>query len=177
MKKLLTAVAIIMVAAATQAASVGWSVMGATAYASGSYDVFVIGQNGVTSASQIAALVEAGSSVASYALYSGGSIAANGAAVVQPASSGKTLTYKEGGTEAENTFTAFIVVWDKDSKNASYTASTSVTLANNSTSKSFVFGNQATNLSNNNFQVAPEPTSGLLLLLGMAGLALKRKRA
>jgi len=28
-----------------------------------------------------------------------------------------------------------------------------------------------------NFNVAPEPTSGLLLLLGFAGLALKRKRA
>ena len=28
-----------------------------------------------------------------------------------------------------------------------------------------------------NLQVVPEPTSGLLLLLGMAGLALKRKRA
>ena len=29
----------------------------------------------------------------------------------------------------------------------------------------------------NNIQAAPEPTSGLLLLLGVAGLALKRKRA
>ena len=28
-----------------------------------------------------------------------------------------------------------------------------------------------------NTAVAPEPTSGLLILLGMAGLALKRKRA
>ena len=28
-----------------------------------------------------------------------------------------------------------------------------------------------------NFTAVPEPTSGLLLLLGMAGLALKRKRA
>lgn len=28
-----------------------------------------------------------------------------------------------------------------------------------------------------NFQAVPEPTSGLLLLLGLAGLALKRKRA
>ncbi|MBR4616199.1 MAG: PEP-CTERM sorting domain-containing protein [Kiritimatiellae bacterium] len=28
-----------------------------------------------------------------------------------------------------------------------------------------------------NWAAVPEPTSGLLLLLGMAGLALKRKRA
>ena len=30
---------------------------------------------------------------------------------------------------------------------------------------------------NNNLQAVPEPTSGLLLLLGMAGLALRRRRA
>ena len=40
------------------------------------------------------------------------------------------------------------------------------------------FGNMATATQNaSNWQVVPEPTSGLLLLLGVAGLALKRKRA
>ena len=40
------------------------------------------------------------------------------------------------------------------------------------------FGNQATATKDaSNWQSVPEPTSGLLLLLGMAGLALKRKRA
>ena len=48
------------------------------------------------------------------------------------------------------------------------------------------FGDQLTNFGNldlslsaadNGFASVPEPTSGLLLLLGMAGLALKRKRA
>ena len=39
-------------------------------------------------------------------------------------------------------------------------------------------GNQATYTSNtSNWQAIPEPTSGLLLLLGVAGLALKRRRA
>ena len=37
------------------------------------------------------------------------------------------------------------------------------------------FGNQKT--AGQTWQSVPEPTSGLLLLLGMAGLALKRKRA
>ena len=37
--------------------------------------------------------------------------------------------------------------------------------------------NFATAISNASWTAAPEPTSGLLLLLGMAGLALKRKRA
>lgn len=166
-----------MAAAVSQAASVGWSFMGATAYASGSYDVFVLGQNGVTSQSQIAALVAAGTAVDSYAFYSGGSIAANGAGVVQPANSGKSLTYDAEGSTADNTYQAFIIVWDKDGKNASYTALAETTLANNNTSKTFLFANQSSNLSANNFSVAPEPTSGLLMLLGMAGLALRRKRA
>ena len=40
------------------------------------------------------------------------------------------------------------------------------------------FGNMATATQNaSNWQVVPEPTSGLMLLLGVAGLALKRKRA
>ena len=40
------------------------------------------------------------------------------------------------------------------------------------------FGNQASYTQNaSNWAAAPEPTSGLLLLLGVAGLALKRKRA
>jgi hypothetical protein len=40
------------------------------------------------------------------------------------------------------------------------------------------FGNmQTATQAAGNWQAVPEPTSGLLLLLGMAGLALKRKRA
>ena len=40
------------------------------------------------------------------------------------------------------------------------------------------FGNQTSATQNaSNWAAVPEPTSGLLILLGMAGLALKRKRA
>ena len=57
---------------------------------------------------------------------------------------------------------------------------------NNNTAKNFAFANQATNLGNNKFTVGggggggepvPEPTSGLLMLIGAAGLALRRTRA
>ena len=174
MKKLLTAAAIMMVAAATHAAAVGWTIAGASAYANGSYDVFVIGQKGVESASQIAALVAAGTSVESYALYSGGSVTGTGMASVPVTTSTASITYSGSGTD---TYQAFAVIWDKDGKNASYTSTASISMDNNATSKTFLFGNQASNLSNNSFTVAPEPTSGLLLLLGVAGLALKRKRA
>ena len=43
---------------------------------------------------------------------------------------------------------------------------------------SIQFGNMQSATQNaSNWQVVPEPTSGLMLLLGVAGLALKRKRA
>lgn len=41
----------------------------------------------------------------------------------------------------------------------------------------FTFTTAGTSSAPNNFTAVPEPTSGLLMLLGMAGLALKRKRA
>lgn len=174
MKKLLTCAAMIILAATTHAAAVGWTMGGASAYAGGKYDVFVIGLNGVTGADQIAALVAADTSVSSYAFYEGGTVAANGSANLSVTASGKSITYSGSGTD---TYQAFAVLWKADGKEASYTSIASIQMANDSQSKTFGFANQASNLSANNFTVAPEPTSGLLLLLGMAGLALKRKRA
>ena len=174
MKKLLTLIGVAVMATATHAAAVGWTLAGATAYAGGSYDLFVIGMNGVTDTAQIAALVAAGTSVDSYAFYAGGEVTSTGGANLMAASSGKSITYSGSGTD---TYQAFAVLWTADGKEASYTAVKSISMTNDSTSKTFAFANQSSALSANNFTVAPEPTSGLLLLLGMAGLALKRKRA
>lgn len=174
MKKLLILVAVAMIAAVSQAAAVGWSLMGAATYGSGNYDIFVIGQKGVTGTAQIAALVEAGTAVSSYAFYEG-SVTSAGVATVPYTTSGKTITYSGSGTD---TYQAFAVLWTSDGSKASYTSVASITMDNDATSKTFAFGNQSSNLANNQFTVnVPEPTSGLMLLLGVAGLALKRKRA
>ena len=175
MKKLLILAAVTMIAAVSHAAAVGWTIAGATAYAGGKYDVFVIGQNGVTGADQIAALVEADKSVSAYAFYEGGTVTSTGSATLANSTSGKSITYSGSGTD---TYQAFAVLWTDDGKKASYTSTASISMANNSTAKTFLFGNQSSNLANNQFTVnVPEPTSGLMLLLGMAGLALKRRRA
>ena len=51
-------------------------------------------------------------------------------------------------------------------------------IAQASAAASIGFGNQTSATQNaSNWTAVPEPTSGLLVLLGMAGLALKRKRA
>ena len=174
MKKLLTLAAVVIVAATTHAAAVGWTIGGTSGYSGGSYDLFVIGVNGVTSAGQIVALVTAGTDVSGYAFYEGGNASVT-AAISKPATtSGKSIAYSGTGTD---TYEAFAVLWKSDGKEASYTSTVSISMDNDATSKTFAFANQSTNLSNNNFSVAPEPTSGLLLLLGVAGLALKRKRA
>jgi len=175
MKKILALAAVVMIAATTHAAAIGWSIMGASAYAKGSYDVFIVGLNGVTGTDQIAALVAAGTAVDSYAFYTGGSVSATGMASLAATASGKSITYSGSGTDS---YQAFAVLWKEDGKEASLTSIAPLSLANDSTSKTIAFGNQASNLAANNFTVnVPEPTSGLLLLLGVAGLALKRKRA
>jgi len=180
MKKLLTLAAVVMTAAITHAAAVGWTLMGTSAYSGGTYDLFVIGLNGVTGVDQITAMVAAATDVSSYA-FANGTVAA--AASSAATSSGKSITYSGSGTD---TYSAFAVLWNSEGTEASYTSTASISLANDSNAKTFLFGNQATNLSNNKFSVGggsgggepvPEPTSGLLMLIGAAGLALRRKRA
>ena len=174
MKKLMILAAVGMIASIANAAAVGWTCLGTSAFSGGDYSVFVIGKNGVTSASQIQSIVAAGGLAAAddYAFYSGGSVAANASKTAT--NSGKSITYSGSGTDS---YTAFIFVEDKDGATASYTSNATISMANDTSSQTWAFANQATNLANNKFAVAPEPTSGLLLLLGVAGLALKRRRA
>lgn len=174
MKKLMILAAAVMLASITHAAAVGWSIMGASAYAGGSYNLFVVGMNGVTDVNQIVAMAAAGTDVSSFAFYDAGTVTGSGTATVAASSSGKSITYSGSGTDI---YEAFAILWTADNSAASYTATKSITMANDSTSKTFTFGNQSANLASNQFAVVPEPTSGLLLLLGMAGLALKRKVA
>lgn len=59
-----------------------------------------------------------------------------------------------------------------------FTSQTVNVLAQATSTATITFGNMASATQNaSNWAAVPEPTSGLLMLLGMAGLALKRKRA
>ena len=59
-----------------------------------------------------------------------------------------------------------------------FTSTTKTVAAQATSTQSISFGNMASATQNaSNWAAVPEPTSGLLMLLGVAGLALKRKRA
>lgn len=186
MKKLIVFAACAMLAAVTQAASVGWSLAGANSYANDAYQLFVIGQNGATDIATITALLDAGTDTSSYA-FASGSVAANGAATVLAKDSGKTL---DAGT-----YTAFFVVFD-DAAPASGSANYAVvsgaanltkTVAATTAGVTFAAGSAASILNDSSNWKSfgpttptpggiPEPTSGLLLLVGGAMLALRRKQ-
>ena len=73
------------------------------------------------------------------------------------------------------TYSFYLVLTDGDKALTSTTKSSSA-LETGATLLNFGSMKAATQNASN-WQTVPEPTSGLLLLLGMAGLALKRKRA
>ena len=179
MKKIVVFAACAMLAAVTQAAAVGWSLAGASAYANDAYQFFVIGQNGVSSIATITALLDAGTDTSSYA-FGSGKVNGSGSASVGTSASGKTL---DAGTH-----TAFYVVFDSEtpaSGSANYAvvsgaANLTKTIAATTANVTFAAGNASSILNNSSnwksFGPAPEPTSGLLLLVGAGMLALRRKQ-
>ena len=86
----------------------------------------------------------------------------------------KTAISTDALTEGE-TYSFYLVLTDGDKAVTTATKNATATSVGSST---LGFGSLKTlTQTTTNWQTVPEPTSGLLFLLGMAGLALKRKRA
>lgn len=85
-------------------------------------------------------------------------------------------TFSNDKLAAGNNYNFFFVIEDGDYK---FTSAEKANVAALETqTQTVAFGNMTSATQNaSNWAAVPEPTSGLLLLLGMAGLALKRKRA
>ncbi len=196
MKKLMIALAAVAVGVIANAASVSWSVGGiqttgdfdnpdgTEAYAAG-YSVYLFNDatlSRATMATYIAAAATGGtdwstaltsSSMAKFVgddTYGGGSMA--------------------GLSAADGTFTGYMVILDAGSVDAANYAFITQTYSadDNSMHKisfnTFDYEDYVNALDyttagqpGSNWAAVPEPTSGLLMLLGMAGLALRRRRA
>lgn len=177
MRKMMLVAAVLLAAAVTQAASVGWSLAGANNYVNKAYQFFVIGQKGATDVSTITALLDAGSDTSSYA-FGSGTIASNGAATVPYTTAGQP-------TLGAGTYTAFFVIFDAATPTAAANyavvqgaANLTKTVSATAAGVAFAAGAQGDFLNNaNNWHATPEPTSVALLLLGAAAFGLKRKRA
>ena len=193
MKKLIVFAACAMLAAVTQAASVGWTLAGANSYAGDAYQFFVIGQKGATDIATITTLLDAGTDTSSYA-FGSGTVGSSGAVSASATAAGAP-------TLSAGTYTAFYVVFDEASPTAgssnyavvSGASTLTKTVGASAATVSFVGGNASSTLNNaanwKSFGPAtptpptppdpsgvPEPTSGLLFLVGGAMLALRRKQ-
>ena len=91
------------------------------------------------------------------------------------------FTYEWGAAVGDKTYNFYFVIEDGGKEFSSATSDPSAIksgIAAATATTTVGFANMSTATQNaDNWVAVPEPTSGLLLLLGMAGLALKRKRA
>ena len=171
MKKLLILAAVIVAGVAANAASFKWT--GANIYgATGSKYTGAVDIYAYLNTATVADAVKVTTIYAN-----------NGLLVAAEGSTTAGATYDWTGATVGSTYNFYMVIEDGGKQFSSATSNPTVIKAGAAQATSttgVAFANMTTATLTNagdSWVAVPEPTSGLLMLLGMAGLALKRKRA
>ena len=197
MKKLIIVATAIVAGVVAHASSVAWTctnvkdINGANLKSGSAYVFFVAGDSKADTSSW-AALDGKGADALSAALaganysYKKSDLtnAGDGVFSYNAASAGAALPLGDVGLTGSTKYSVYAVILDTDTvTDDSHFYVTAATAASTtfadaaSTTKSYMLTATSSATASNWYAAAPEPTSGLLLLLGMAGLALRRKRA
>ena len=184
MKKILIGLFATAMAVGAQAAAFSWSTTGtiygptgSSVATTGGFTAYLLDASTVTQSALVTALRDGGS-ITDYTALS--TFTSTTAAKVSSTSFTST-------TAAGSSLTAYFAIVQDDyvyisgtkSATASDVGSTSMSFGSQSTTSANVFDSTTSYSSAGWYATAsvPEPTSGLLLLLGMAGMALRRRRA
>jgi len=184
MKRIIIAVAIVCAAVFAQAASVSWTSgalyndTGAKVGASATMYVYLLDQKTYDGLTDVWGTY--GTDV-----LAGGTTAANAGGTATGKYTHKASVVAPNGTATANTtyYAAMIVTIGSGADMKYYAEKASVTTGDDGNGSFTTFGDGKINGATTAMTAwtpavsTPEPTSGLLFLLGMAGLALKRKRA
>ena len=178
MKKLIIVAFAAMLGIAANAATVAWGVTSVTdspdAAKAGGWVVYVMDASTFNAFSALS-----GTEVAAYAadnaLFSGTTAAGRGGAV--------TATVTDGNYAPNASVSSYMVLFNNavaaDATYYAYTKTETTTIAASGAAGAMQFGTfaDATSTTGGWTQTVPEPTSGLLMLVGLGALALRRRRA
>ena len=188
MKKLIVTLVAAAMGVAANAASYTWSTTGRLYDGSGNSgaEYYVSGKTAYLMFTSVVAQDALVKSYLSNSATAQSTVTANNIASVTVDSEGKISSTATYDTTAQHD--AYFVIFNGDKMYVSGSAVASYDVLNPADVKDIAFGLQTyaskatfadttTTYSGAGWYAVPEPTSGLLLLIGVAGLALKRKRA
>ena len=188
MKKLMLALGVAVAVTSLQAATVKWNVSGVTAQGSATTEdytmlCYISADTTGAAASDILTVASAQALITGKKLteLEGKAVKTKALTDEGAALSGALSTYKNAwvnGTGENNTGTFYAIIFNSDDVSTAthYMITSEATVKFGSAASTA----QTATLSPGTWTAiadVPEPTSGLLMLLGMAGLALRRKRA